>query len=223
MDFQTVNIMLGKSFLLNCQIFFITLLLSLPLGLIISFGTMNTFAPFRRYPNFRPLSLLARLYVYLMRSTPLMLQLAIVYYLPGFLNPGHMLPRLTAACLAFVLNYAAYFSEIFRGGIQGIPKGQQEAGQVLGLTKRQIFYHVTLLQLIKRIVPPMGNEIITLIKDTSLANFIMVKEIIAMAKEFGNKAMIWPLFYTGIFFLIFNGIVTLLLSRTEKKLGYFKV
>ncbi len=214
MDFQTVNLMLGKSFLLNCQIFVVTLLLSLPLGLVLSFATMS---------RLRPVSALAKLYVYLMRSTPLMLQLAIVYYLPGFLYPGHMLPRLTAACLAFVLNYAAYFSEIFRGGIQGVPLGQREAGQVLGMTRSQIFFKITLLQVIKRIVPPMGNEIITLIKDTSLANFIMVKEIIAMAKEFGNKAMIWPLFYAGIFFLIFNGIVTLALSRTEKKLDYFKV
>ena len=214
MDFQTVNVMLGKSFLLNCEIFFVTLLLSLPLGLLLSFGTMS---------RFRPVSGLSRLYVYLMRSTPLMLQLAIVYYLPGFLNPGHMLPRITAACLAFVLNYAAYFSEIFRGGIQGVPVGQREAGEVLGMTKSQIFFKVTLLQVIKRIVPPMGNEIITLIKDTSLANFIMVKEIIAMAKEFGNKAMIWPLFYAGVFFLVFNGVVTLLLSWGEKKMDYFKV
>lgn len=213
MSFWTVNTMLSKSFLLNCEIFFITLLLSLPLGLLISFGTMS---------RVKPLSWLSQLYVYLMRSTPLMLQLAVVYYLPGFLNPGHMLPRMTAACLAFVLNYAAYFSEIFRGGIQGIPKGQKEAGQVLGMTRGQIFRHITLLQLVKRIVPPIGNEVITLVKDTSLANFIMVKEIIAMAKEFGNKAMIWPLFYTGVFFLVFNGLVTLLLNRTERKLSYFQ-
>ena len=121
------------------------------------------------------------------------------------------------------LNYAAYFSEIFRGGIQGVPVGQREAGQVLGMTKSQIFFKVTLLQVVKRIVPPIGNEIITLVKDTSLANFIMVKEIIAMAKDFGNRAMIWPLFYAGVFFLVFNGVVTVLLSRTEKKLDYFKV
>lgn len=213
MSFWTVNTMLSKSFLLNCQIFFITLLFSLPLGLLLSFGTMS---------RIKPVSWLSRLYVYLMRSTPLMLQLAVVYYLPGFLNPGHMLPRMTAACLAFVLNYAAYFSEIFRGGIQGIPKGQQEAGQVLGMTRGQIFRHITLLQLVKRIVPPIGNEVITLVKDTSLSNFIMVKEIIAMAMEFGNKAMIWPLFYTGVFFLVFNGLVTLLLNCTERKLSYFQ-
>ena len=213
MSFVTVVGMLNKSFLLNCEIFFITLILSLPLGLLVSFGTMS---------KVKPLSWISRLYVYLMRSTPLMLQLAVVYYLPGFLNPGHMLPRMTAACLAFVLNYAAYFSEIFRGGIQGIPRGQSEAGAVLGMTKGQIFRHVTLLQLVKSIVPPIGNEVITLVKDTSLANFIMVKEIIAMANEFGNQALIWPLFFTGIYFLVFNGIVTLLLSRTERKLSYFR-
>lgn len=213
MSFETVNLLLGRSFLLNCEIFFVTLLLALPLGLLVCLGTIS---------RFRPLSGLTKLYVYLMRSTPLMLQLAIVYYLPGFLNPGHMLPRITAACLAFVLNYAAYFSEIFRGGIQSVPRGQQEAGEVLGMTKPQIFFHVTLLQVVKRIVPPMGNEVITLIKDTSLANFIMVKEIIAMAKEFGNKSMIWPLFYAGIFFLVFNGLVSLGLSKLEKKLDYFR-
>ena len=215
MSFQTVNVMLGKSFLLNCQIFFVTLLLALPLGLIVSFGSIS---------RWKPLSGVSRLYVYLMRSTPLMLQLAVVFYLPGIVfGPGHSLGRMGAAVLAFVLNYAAYFSEIFRGGIQGVPAGQREAGQVLGMTRAQIFFKVTLLQVVKRIVPPIGNEIITLVKDTSLANFIMVKEIIMMAKEFGNRAMIWPLFYAGVFFLVFNGVVTLLLSRTEKKLDYFKV
>ena len=215
MSFQTVTLMLLKSFALNCQLFAITLALSLPLGLLVSFGSMS---------RFKPLSWLTRFYVYIMRSTPLMLQLAIVYYLPGILlGPGYILPKMGAACAAFILNYAAYFSEIFRGGIQGVPRGQREAGQVLGMTRAQIFFKVTLLQVVKRIVPPIGNEIITLVKDTSLANFIMVKEIIMMAKEFGNRAMIWPLFYAGVFFLVFNGVVTLLLSRTEKKLDYFKV
>ena len=215
MSFQTVTLMLLKSFALNCQLFAITLALSLLLGLLVSFGSMS---------RFKPLSWLTRFYVYIMRSTPLMLQLAIVYYLPGILlGPGYILPKMGAACTAFILNYAAYFSEIFRGGIQGVPKGQREAGQVLGMTRAQIFFKVTLLQVVKRIVPPIGNEIITLVKDTSLANFIMVKEIIMMAKEFGNRAMIWPLFYAGVFFLVFNGVVTLLLSRTEKKLDYFKV
>ncbi len=215
MSFQTVTVMLLKAFLLNCQLFIITLGLSLPLGLLVCLGSRS---------RFQPLSLLTRFYVYIMRSTPLMLQLAIVYYLPGIaFGPQFNIPKMTAAVLAFVLNYAAYFSEIFRGGIQAVPAGQQEAGQVLGMTRSQIFFRVTLLQVVKGILPPTGNEIITLIKDTSLANFIMVKEIIAMAKDFGSRAMIWPLFYTGIFFLIFNGIVTILLSRFEKKLDYFKV
>ncbi len=215
MSFMTVTKMLLESFALNCQLFLITLILSLPLGLVVAFGSMS---------RWKPLSWVSRFFVYIMRSTPLMLQLAIVYYLPGIVwGPAYNLPKMVAASLAFILNYAAYFSEIFRGGIQGVPAGQQEAGQVLGMTRGQIFLRVTLLQVIKRIVPPIGNEVITLVKDTSLANFIMVKEIIMMAKEFGNKAMIWPLFYTGVFFLIFNGVVTLLLSRCEKKLDYFKV
>ena len=209
MSFQTVTMTLLDGFLLNIELFAVTLVLSLPLGLVVSFGTMS---------RFKPLSLLVRLYVYIMRSTPLMLQLAVVFYLPG-----HSLGRMGAAVLAFVLNYAAYFSEIFRGGIQGVPAGQREAGQVLGMTRSQIFFQVTLLQVVKRIVPPMGNEIITLVKDTSLSNFIMVGEIIKLAKDFGNKGMIWPLFYAGAFFLVFNGIVTLALSRTEKKLDYFRV
>ena len=203
MSFQTVTMTLLDGFLLNIELFAVTLVLSLPLGLVVSFGTMS---------RFKPLSLLVRLYVYIMRSTPLMLQLA-----------GHSLGRMGAAVLAFVLNYAAYFSEIFRGGIQGVPAGQREAGQVLGMTRSQIFFQVTLLQVVKRIVPPMGNEIITLVKDTSLSNFIMVGEIIKLAKDFGNKGMIWPLFYAGAFFLVFNGIVALALSRTEKKLDYFRV
>ena len=207
--------MLLDAFWLNCQLFAITLVLSLPLGLLVSFGSMS---------RVKPLSYLARLFVYLMRSTPLMLQLAVVYYVPGIiLGPGYNLPKMVAASLAFVLNYAAYFSEIFRGGIQGVPRGQYEAGQVLGLTKSQIFFKITLLQVVKRVLPPVGNEVITLVKDTSLANFIMVGEIIKVAKDFGNKAMIWPLFYAGIFFLIFNGVVTVILSRTEKKLDYFRV
>ena len=175
MSFQTVTMTLLDGFLLNIELFAVTLVLSLPLGLVVSFGTMS---------RFKPLSLLVRLYVYIMRSTPLMLQLAVVFYLPGIVfGPGHSLGRMGAAVLAFVLNYAAYFSEIFRGGIQGVPAGQREAGQVLGMSRSQIFFKVTLLQVVKRIVPPMGNEIITLVKDTSLSNFIMVGEIIKLAKD----------------------------------------
>lgn len=215
MSFATVTAMLLKGFWLNCELFIITMILSLPLGLVVAFGSMS---------RVKPLSWLSRIFVYLMRSTPLMLQLAIVYYVPGLVfGPGYNIPNMAAAAIAFVLNYAAYFSEIFRSGIQGVPLGQREAGQVLGMTRSQIFFKVTLLQVVKRVLPPVGNEVITLVKDTSLANFIMVGEIIKIAKDFGNKAMIWPLFYAGVFFLIFNGVVTLLLSRAEKKLDYFKV
>lgn len=213
MSFRVVSSLLQQCFTLNLQIFFFTLILSLPLGLVVAFGSMS---------QFKPVKWLTRAFIYVIRGTPLMLQIMIVYYLPGLVFHITPLPKTMAAVLAFVINYAAYFSEIYRGGIQGIPRGQYEAGQVLGMTKGQIFRHVTLLQLVKRIVPPIGNEVITLVKDTSLANVIMVKEIIAMAKEFGAKGLIWPLFYTGLFFLAFNGLVTLILGRAEKKLEYFK-
>lgn len=215
MSFQTVTLTMLDGFLLNIQLFVVTLVLALPLGLVVSFGTMS---------RFRPLSWLMRLYVYIMRSTPLMLQLAVVYYLPGILNPGHILPRMTAACLAFVLNYAAYFSEIFRGGIQGVPAGQREAGQVLGMTRGQIFFRVTLLQMVKRVVPPMSNEIITLVKDTSLANTIGVVELIRAGSTFRtNGGLVWPFFYTAVFYLVFVGVLTILFNWLEKKLNYFRV
>lgn len=213
MSFGVVSSLLLQCFTLNLEIFFFTLILSLPLGLVVAFGSMS---------RFKPIKWLTRGFIYVIRGTPLMLQIMIVYYIPGLVFHIAPLPKAMAAVLAFVINYAAYFSEIYRGGIQGIPKGQYEAGQVLGMTKGQIFRHVTLLQLVKRIVPPIGNEVITLVKDTSLANVIMVKEIISMAKEFGAKGLIWPLFYTGLFFLAFNGLVTLILGRAEKKLEYFK-
>ena len=220
MSFQTVTMTLLDGFLLNIELFAVTLVLSLPLGLVVSFGTMS---------RFKPLSLLVRLYVYIMRSTPLMLQLAVVFYLPGIVfGPGHSLGRMGAAVLAFVLNYAAYFSEIFRGGIQGVPKGQQEAGQVLGMTNRQIFFKITLLQMVKRIVPPMSNEIITLVKDTSLSRIIALQEIIWAGQAFlkgsqGISGAIWPLFFTGIYYLLFSGVLQLLLDGLEKKLDYFRV
>lgn len=213
MSFGVVSSLLLQCFTLNLEIFFFTLILSLPLGLVVAFGSMS---------RFKPIKWLTRGFIYVIRGTPLMLQIMIVYYIPGLVFHITPLPKTMAAVLAFVINYAAYFSEIYRGGIQGIPRGQYEAGQVLGMTKGQIFRHVTLLQLVKRIVPPIGNEVITLVKDTSLANVIMVKEIIAMAKEFGAKGLIWPLFYTGLFFLAFNGLVTLILGQVEKKLEYFK-
>lgn len=201
-------------FRLNCTIFFVTLLLGLPLGLIISFGSMS---------RFKPLSWLIKTFVWIIRGTPLMLQIIVIFYGPGLLWGWDLLPRLTASCVAFVINYACYFSEIFRGGIQSIPRGQYEAGQVLGMTKTQIFFKVTLLQVIKRVLPPMGNEFMTLIKDTSLANVIATKEIIMMSKEFTAKGLIWPLFSTAIFFLIFVGILTLLFGWLERELDYFRV
>ena len=219
MSFQTVTMTLLDGFLLNIELFAVTLVLSLPLGLVVSFGTMS---------RFKPLSLLVRLYVYIMRSTPLMLQLAVVFYLPGIVfGPGHSLGRMGAAVLAFVLNYAAYFSEIFRGGIQGVPAGQREAGQVLGMTRSQIFFQVTLLQVVKRIVPPMGNEIITLVKDTSIARIISFQEVIWAGYAFlkgshGYSGLVWPLFFTGIYFLVFNGLLTILFGWVERKLSYFQ-
>ncbi|RBP64484.1 amino acid ABC transporter membrane protein (PAAT family) [Alkalibaculum bacchi] len=209
---------LSDSFLLNCKIFIITLLFSLPLGLLIAFGSMS---------RFRPLRWLVRTFVWIIRGTPLMLQLIIIFYGPGLLDMSFTWPngesgRFVAATVAFVINYACYLSEIYRGGIEGIPKGQYEAGEVLGMTKSQIFFKVTLLQVVKRILPPVGNEIITLVKDTSLARIIANKEIIMMAGEYSSKGLIWPLFATGIYFLVFVGALTILLDWLEKKLSYFR-
>ena len=222
MSFMTVTKMLLESFMLNCQLFFITLVLSLPLGLVVAFGSMS---------RVKPLSWLSRFFVYIMRSTPLMLQLIIIFYIPGKVLDASPWPsgeagRFMACAVAFIINYAFYFSEIFRGGIQGVPKGQQEAGQVLGMTKRQIFFHVTLLQMIKRIVPPMSNEIITLVKDTSIARIISLQEIIWAGYAFlktshGYSGLLWPLFFTGVYYLAFNGLLTLLFGWVEKKLNYF--
>ena len=197
----------------NCVIFFVTLALAVPLGLVISFGSMS---------KFKPLAIITKLYVWIIRGTPLMLQLFVVFFVPGLIFDMPMRNRMVAALIAFVINYSAYFSEIYRGGIEGIPRGQREAGQVLGMTKSQIFFKVELLQVIKRIIPPMGNEIITLIKDTSLANVIAVMDITMTAKTFTNQGLIWPLFYSGLFYLAFCGILTLLFSWLEKKLNFFK-
>ncbi|MPM83816.1 L-cystine transport system permease protein TcyB [bioreactor metagenome] len=204
---------LFQSFGINCTIFFVTLAIALPLGLLISFGSMSRIAPLRW---------LVKTFVWCIRGTPLMLQVIVIFYGPGLIWSGTALPRVPAAIIAFVINYACYFSEIYRGGIEGIPRGQYEAGQVLGMKKSQIFFHVTLLQVVKRILAPMGNEVMTLIKDTALANVIANKEIIMMAKEFATKGLIWPLFSTAIFFLIFCGVLTLLLGFAEKKLDYFR-
>ena len=217
-DINTIIGRLFEGFGLNVQLFFVTLLFSLPLGLIISFGSMS---------RFKPLSWLTAGIVWVIRGTPLMLQVLIIFFAPGLLGWGPLWgsggsARFTAASVAFIINYACYFSEIYRGGIQGIPAGQTEAGQVLGMTRIQIFFRVTLLQVIKRILPSMGNEVITLVKDTSLARIISIKEIIMMAQEYTSKGLIWPLFSTGLFFLVFVGILTLLFNWLEKRLDYFK-
>ena len=214
MDFSTITMELFKGFWENVRLFGLTLVFALPLGLIISFCSMS---------KFLPLKWLSKTFVWIIRGTPLMLQLFIVFYVPGIVFNTPMKTRFTAALVAFVINYAAYFSEIYRGGIESVPVGQHEAGMVLGLTKSQIFFKITLMQVVKKIVPPMSNEIITLVKDTSLARVIAVSEIIMMADRFTARGLIWPLFYTGVFFLLFNGILTLLFGRIEKKLDYYTV
>ena len=218
--FQTVLSSLSLGFLKSLEIFALTLLGAIPLGLIIAFGSMS---------RFKPLQYLVKLVVWVIRGTPLMLQLLIIYYGPGLLLGnnwwgGSSSGRFAAAMVAFIFNYSCYFSEIYRGGIEGIPKGQKEAGQVLGLTNTQIFFKVTLMQVIKRIVPPMGNEVITLVKDTSLVRVIAVYEIMWNGQSFiKSSGIIWPLFFTGLYYLAFSGLLTLLLGWVEKKLDYFKV
>ena len=214
MTFSQVTLDLLEGFLANCEIFVFTLIFSIPLGLIISFGSMT---------KFRPVKYLTKTIVWIIRGTPLMLQLFVVFYVPGLVFGVPFKSRMTAALIGFIINYACYFSEIFRGGIESIPKGQYEAGQVLGLTKSQTFFKVVLFQVVKRIVPPMSNEIITLVKDTSLARIIAVSEILMAAERFSGRGLIWPLFYTGVFFLLFNGVLTVLFNKIEKKLDYYKV
>ena len=216
----TVLTALCEGFLRTLELFALTLLGALPLGLVVAFGSMS---------RFKPLSLFTRFIVWVVRGTPLMLQLLIIYYGPGLLFGlqlwgGGTAGRYTAALTAFIFNYACYFSEIFRGGIEAIPKGQTEAGQVLGMSRSQIFFRVTLLQVVKRILPPISNEVITLVKDTSLARVILVYEIIWEGQSFiRSDGLIWPLFCTGLFYLVFTGLLTLLFSRLERRLGYFRV
>lgn len=212
-SFVTVSTELLKGFGENVKLFGLTLLFSLPLGLIITFCSTS---------KFKPLKWLSKTFVWIIRGTPLMLQLFVVLYVPGLLFNFPIKVRFTAALIAFVINYSCYFSEIYRGGIESIPKGQYEAGQVLGMTKPQIFFKVVLMQVVKRIIPPMSNEIITLVKDTSLARVIAVSEIIMAADRFSARGIIWPLFYTGVFFLLFNGLLTILFGRIEKKLDYYR-
>ena len=186
---------LSGAFLLNCELFALTLLFALPLGLVVAFGSMS---------RCKPLSGAVKTFVWVIRGTPLMMQIIVIYLGPGLLGMNNPWPsgsggRMVAAVVAFAINYACYFSEIYRGGIEAVPKGQTEAGQVLGMTKTQILFKVT-----------------------SLANTIANKEIIMMAKEYSAKGLIWPLFSTAIFFLVFVGALTLLFGWAEKKLDYFR-
>ena len=233
--FWTVTLSLLEGFVNTLKIFGMTLLVALPLGLVLSFGSMSRFAPIR---------FVVKIFVWIIRGTPLMLQLFVIYYVPGlvgiwaqsaqidipvinllveWLSTWTIMDRMVAAFIAFIINYSCYFSEIYRGGIESIPRGQYEAGQVLGMTKSQIFFKVVLLQVIKRIVPPMSNEIITLVKDTALVNTISVYEVIWNAQRFTKTdGLLWPLFYTGVFYLAFNGLLTLLFGYLEKKMNYFR-
>ncbi len=210
---QSIFASMMGGFVYNLELFLITLVLAIPLGLVIALCSMA---------KFKPLKWFSRTFVWIIRGTPLMLQLFVVFYAPGLLLDIPMRNRFTAAVIAFVINYAAYFSEIYRGGIEGIPKGQYEAGQVLGMTRTEIFFKIVLLQVVKRIIPPMGNEIITLVKDTSLARIIGVSEIILAAERYTRRGLIGPLFSSAIFFLVFNGLLTILFSFLEKKMDYFK-
>jgi polar amino acid transport system permease protein len=217
--FWTVTQSLLNGLATTFEIFILTLIFALPLGLIIAFGSMSKFKLLKYFVN---------VLVWIIRGTPLMLQLIIIFYGPGLwlgknIWSGDETGRITATVVAFSINYACYFSVIFRGGIEGVPRGQREAGQVLGMTKSQIFFKVTLLQMIKRVVPPMSNEIITLVKDTSLARIIAAYELTFSGYSFMKSAgLTWPLFYTGVFYLIFVGILTLLFNYIEKKLDYFR-
>lgn len=211
--FVSVTMELLRGFWQTVQIFLLTLAFSLPLGLVVAFGSMS---------KFRPLKWLTKGFVWIIRGTPLMLQLILIFYGPGLIFGITGLGRFQAVILAFTINYACYFSEIYRGGIESIPQGQYEAGQVLGMTKSQIFFKVVLLQVIKRILAPMGNEFITLVKDTALSRIIAIYEITYVGESFIKKGLIWPLFYTGAFYLLFSGLLTILFSRLEKKLNYFR-
>lgn len=211
--FLTVTTELLIGFWETVKIFVLTLVFALPLGLLISFGSMS---------RFRPLKWVTRTFVWIIRGTPLMLQLLLIFFGPGLLFGMSGMGRFQAVIVAFAINYACYFSEIYRGGIESIPQGQYEAGQVLGMTRRQVFFKVILLQVIKRTLPPMGNEFITLVKDTALARIISIYEITYMGESFIKKGLIWPLFYTGAFYLLFTGVVTVVFARLEKKLNYFK-
>ncbi len=213
MEFIEVTLSLLRGLEQTFLIFALTLVLALPLGLVIAFGSMS---------KFKPLAYITKTFVWIIRGVPLMLQVIIVFYVPGFVLGSPLFSRFGSVVAAFAINYACYFSEIYRGGIESISKGQYEAGQVLGMSKTQIFFKVVLLQVVKRILAPMSNEIITLVKDTALARVIMVVEIIQSAENYAAYGLMWPLFYTAVFYLIFVGILTIAFGKAEKKLDYFK-
>ncbi|MBE6651095.1 MAG: amino acid ABC transporter permease [Ruminococcaceae bacterium] len=213
-SFLDVTLKLLEGFEVTFMIFALTLVLALPLGLIIAFGSMS---------KFKPLAYLVKTFVWIIRGVPLMLQIFLVYYIPGILWNITGLSDMTSVLIAFVINYACYFSEIYRGGIESISKGQYEAGQVLGMTKTQVFFKVVLMQVVKRILPPMSNEVITLVKDTALARVIAIPELLKVAEDYGSQALIWPMFYTAVFYLAMVGILTLLFGYFEKKLSYYRV
>ncbi len=214
---------LNAGFLQTLKLFAVTLIGAFPLGLVIAFGSIS---------RFKPLAAFCKILIWIVRGTPLMIQLLIIYYFPGLVLGnaiwgGGETGRFVAASVAFIINYSCYFSEIYRGGIQGVPVGQEEAGLVLGMPRRHIFFRVTLLQMIKRIVPPMSNEILTLVKETSLARFIALLEFIWAGQAFmkgsqGISGAIWPLFFTAVYYLVCNGILTVVLGRIEKKLEFFR-
>ena len=219
MSFASVNALLLQGFGVTCLLFLLTLVFSLPLGLVVMFGSIC---------RFRPLRIVTRAFVWIIRGTPLMLQLFVVFYVPGMLFHVRLFGgdngRFLAALVAFVINYACYFSEIYRGGLESIPRGQYEAAQVLGMTRRETFFRVIIMQLVKRILAPMSNEVITLVKDTSLARVIIVAEIFYVNETFIlSKSIVWPLFYIGVFFLVFVGALTLLFRFLEKKLSYYNI
>ena len=214
-DFCGISASLLEGFGTTCLLFLLTLVLALPLGLVFTLGSMT---------KLKPLKALVRCFIWIIRGTPLMLQIFVVYYVPSYAFGWGIKSRFLAVLIAFVINYGCYFSEIYRGGIESISKGQYEAGKVLGMKKGQIFFHIVIPQVIKRIVPPMSNEIITLVKDTSLARIIGVVELIRTAEKFLSKqALVWPLFYAGVFYLLFNGLLTVLLGKLEKRLDYYKI
>ena len=214
MSFSKVTLQLLEASRYTLGIFFLTLLIAIPLGMVICACSMS---------KFKPLKYVSQVFVWIIRGTPLMLQIMVVFYVPGLLFNAPMQNRFLAAIIAFSINYAVYFSEIYRGGILAMPVGQYEAGKMLGMNRAQVNVLIIFPQVAKKITPAMSNEVITLVKDTSLANIIAISEIILTAKSIvATKAIIWPLFYTGVFYLAMVGVLTLFFKWLEKKMNYYK-